>query len=82
MLKEYKTVSEIAGPLMMVEGVDQAKYGEIVDIEMGNGTIRHGQILHQGYQQEDPAPVHVGKLSKHQCRKSSGKSGQRDRPRK
>jgi V/A-type H+-transporting ATPase subunit B len=45
MLKEYKTVLEIAGPLMLVEGVDQAKYGEIVDIEMGDGTIRHGQIL-------------------------------------
>ncbi|HPY76819.1 MAG TPA: V-type ATP synthase subunit B [Anaerohalosphaeraceae bacterium] len=45
MLKEYKTVREIAGPLMLVEGVDQAKYGQIVDIEMGDGTIRHGQIL-------------------------------------
>ena len=45
MLKEYKTVSEIAGPLMMVEGVDQAKYGEVVDIELKDGSIRHGQIL-------------------------------------
>ena len=45
MLKEYKTVSEIAGPLMLVEGVDGAKYGHIVDIELGDGSIRHGQIL-------------------------------------
>lgn len=45
MLKEYQTVSEIAGPLMMVEGVDQAKYGHIVDIEMADGSKRHGQIL-------------------------------------
>ena len=45
MLKEYKTVSEISGPLMMVEGVEGAKYGHMVDIELGDGTMRHGQIL-------------------------------------
>ena len=45
MLKEYKTVSEIAGPLMMVEGVADAKYGHIVDIELADGSMRHGQIL-------------------------------------
>lgn len=45
MLKEYKTVSEVYGPLMLVEGVEQAKYGHIVDIELGDGSIRHGQIL-------------------------------------
>ncbi len=45
MLKEYQTVSKIYGPLMMVEGVDGAKYGHIVDIEIVDGTVRHGQIL-------------------------------------
>ncbi len=45
MLKEYKTVSEIYGPLMLVESVDGAKYGHIVDIEIADGTTRHGQIL-------------------------------------
>lgn len=45
MLKEYKTVSQISGPLMMVEGVDSAKYGHIVDIELADGSMRHGQIL-------------------------------------
>ena len=45
MLKEYQTVSEIYGPLMLVEGVDGAKYGQIVDIEIVDGTVRHGQIL-------------------------------------
>jgi len=45
MLKEYKTVSQISGPLMMVEGVDNAKYGHIVDIELADGSMRHGQIL-------------------------------------
>ncbi len=45
MLKEYQTVSEIYGPLMLVEGVEGAKYGEIVDIEIADGSMRHGQIL-------------------------------------
>jgi len=44
-VKEYQTVSKIQGPLMMVEMVDEAKYGHIVDIELGDGSIRHGQIL-------------------------------------
>jgi V/A-type H+-transporting ATPase subunit B len=45
MLKEYKTVSKIYGPLMLVESVTGAKYGHIVDIEIADGSIRHGQIL-------------------------------------
>ncbi len=45
MLKEYKTVSSISGPLMLVESVDDAKYGHIVDIELPDGSYRHGQIL-------------------------------------
>jgi V/A-type H+-transporting ATPase subunit B len=45
MLKEYQTVTEIYGPLMLVEGVEGAKYGEIVDIEIADGSMRHGQIL-------------------------------------
>jgi len=45
MLKEYKTVSKIYGPLMLVESVDEAKFGHIVDIEIADGSIRHGQIL-------------------------------------
>ncbi len=45
MLKEYQTVAEIYGPLMLVESVDQAKFGHIVDIEIADGSVRHGQIL-------------------------------------
>ncbi|MHC4759390.1 MAG: V-type ATP synthase subunit B, partial [Planctomycetota bacterium] len=45
MLKEYQTVVDISGPLMLVEQVDDVKYNHIVDIELGDGSIRHGQIL-------------------------------------
>ena len=34
MLKEYRTVSEIVGPLMVVEGVEGVKYEELVEIEI------------------------------------------------
>ena len=45
MLKEYQTVTQVYGQLMLVEGVEGAKYGEIVDIEIADGSTRHGQIL-------------------------------------
>lgn len=45
MLKEYQTVTNIYGPLMLVEKVDDARFGHIVDIELEDGSIRHGQIL-------------------------------------
>ena len=45
MLKEYQTVTSISGPLMLVESVDGGRYGEIVEIVIGDGSIRHGQIL-------------------------------------
>ncbi|ODS43116.1 MAG: V-type ATP synthase subunit B [Candidatus Altiarchaeales archaeon IMC4] len=44
-IREYKSVIEVAGPLMVVDGVSGVKYGEIVDIELVGGAIRHGQVL-------------------------------------
>lgn len=45
MLKEYRTVAEIVGPLMLVEQVEGIKYGELAEIEMPGGEIRRGQVL-------------------------------------
>lgn len=45
MLKEYKTVSEVVGPLMVVEQVEGVKYDELVEVQMQTGEIRHGQVL-------------------------------------
>jgi len=44
-VKEYRTVTNIAGPLMLVEMVEEGRYGHIVEIDMPDGTRRHGQIL-------------------------------------
>lgn len=45
MLKEHKTVSEVVGPLMTVEGVEGVKFDELVEIELQNGERRQGQVL-------------------------------------
>lgn len=45
MLKEYKTVSEVVGPLMAVEQVEGVKFDELVEVQMQTGEIRHGQVL-------------------------------------
>lgn len=45
MLKEYRTVSEVVGPLMVVEGVEGVKYEELVEIEIQTGEKRRGRVL-------------------------------------
>ena len=45
---KYTTVSEIAGPLMIVEGVKEVGYGEIVKIIEATGKERLGQVLEAG----------------------------------
>jgi len=41
----FKTLSKIAGPLIFVEGVMDAAYGEMVEIKLANGELRGGQVL-------------------------------------
>ena len=45
MLKEYKTIKEIVGPLMLVEGVSGVKYDELVEITGEDGDFRRGKVL-------------------------------------
>ncbi|MBN2603574.1 MAG: V-type ATP synthase subunit B [Candidatus Thermoplasmatota archaeon] len=42
---EYTTVSEVAGPLIIVEGVKDVAYNEVVKIKTSTGEIRTGQVL-------------------------------------
>lgn len=53
---EYNSIKEIAGPLMVVEGVKGIAYGELVNVELSNGDKRTGQVLEA---QEDVAVVQV-----------------------
>ena len=43
--REYTTVTEVAGPLMIVEGVEGVAYNERVEIETPDGENRRGQVL-------------------------------------
>ena len=45
MRKEYKTIREVVGPLMLVDGVAGVKYDELVEIEQADGEIRVGKVL-------------------------------------
>jgi len=56
MLKEYRTISEVVGPLMMVEQVEGVKFDELVEIQLQNGETRHGQVLEV---HEDKAMVQI-----------------------
>ncbi len=42
---EYSTVSEVSGPLMVVEGVEGAMYNEVVKVRSPDGRTRLGQVL-------------------------------------
>ncbi|MGM0216115.1 V-type ATP synthase subunit B [Enterococcus sp. AZ109] len=56
MIKEYKTIGEVVGPLMVVEKVAGVKYEELIEVRMQNGDIRRGQVLEV---QEDKAMVQI-----------------------
>ncbi|MEA2021260.1 MAG: V-type ATP synthase subunit B, partial [Candidatus Caldatribacteriota bacterium] len=45
MIKEYLTISDVAGPLLIVEKTTDVKYQELVEIELSSGEIRRGQVL-------------------------------------
>ena len=42
---EYKTVTEVAGPLMVVEGIKDVAFNEVVKIKTSFGEERTGQVL-------------------------------------
>lgn len=56
MPKEYKTIREVVGPLMVVDGVEGAKYDELVRIKQANGEERLGKVLEVN---EDKAVVQL-----------------------
>ena len=45
MPKEYRTIREVAGPLMMISDVDDVKYDELGEIELPNGETRRCKVL-------------------------------------
>jgi len=44
-MKEYKTISEIAGPLVFVKKTEPVSYNELVSIQLSDGSVKRGQVL-------------------------------------
>lgn len=45
MIREYKTIEEVAGPLMLVRKVEGVKYDELGEIELPDGSVRRCRVL-------------------------------------
>lgn len=48
MIKEYTSVTNVIGPLIVVEGIEGVSYGEIAQIKSASGDIKYGQVLEIG----------------------------------
>ena len=63
MPKEYRTIQEVAGPLMLVKGVENVTYDELAEIELANGEKRRCKVLEQQLRimeyGSDPEDVYV-----------------------
>ena len=44
-MKEYKTIKEIIGPLLLVENVENAHYDELVSVLLQDGSTRRGKVI-------------------------------------
>jgi len=44
-MKEYRTITRVAGPLVFVEKTDPIGYGDLVRISLPDGSIKNGQVL-------------------------------------
>ena len=42
---DYRTVLDVEGPLVVLDNVKFPKYAEIVNVRLGNGQVRKGQVL-------------------------------------
>jgi len=42
---DYRTVLDVEGPLVILDNVKFPKYAEIVNVRLGDGTLRKGQVL-------------------------------------
>ena len=45
MIKEYKQIKEIVGPLLIVEGIEGVAYNEMVEVTLAGGLRRRGRVL-------------------------------------
>lgn len=42
---DYRTVLDVEGPLVILDNIKFPRYSEIVNVRLGDGTLRKGQVL-------------------------------------
>ncbi|MEG1747498.1 MAG: V-type ATP synthase subunit B, partial [Oscillospiraceae bacterium] len=45
MIREYRTIQEVSGPLMVVKQVEGVTYDELAEIELPDGSLRRCKVL-------------------------------------
>ncbi len=45
MIREYRSVEGLEGPLLIVDKIQDVKFGELAEVELADGTIRRGKVL-------------------------------------
>ena len=43
--KEYRTITDVKGPLVFLNKTEPVAFGEIVTLRLSNGEIKNGQVL-------------------------------------
>ena len=43
--KEYRTITDVKGPLVFLNKTEPVAYGEIVQLRLSDGTMKNGQVL-------------------------------------
>ena len=43
--KEYRTITDVKGPLVFLNKTEPVSYGEIVQLKLSDGSIKNGQVL-------------------------------------
>ena len=43
--KEYRTITDVKGPLVFLKDTEPVAYGEIVSLRLSDGSIKNGQVL-------------------------------------
>ena len=44
-MKEYRTIHEVSGPLMVVDHVEGVTYDELAEIQLHSGEVRRCKVL-------------------------------------
>ena len=43
--KEYRTITDVKGPLVFLNKTEPVAFGEIVELRLTDGTLKNGQVL-------------------------------------